>query len=52
MQKYVTIVYKLENIIFLDRIVLNVNNFKCKNIYNIYKEINIYIIKQIYYFIL
>lgn len=50
MQKYVTIVYKLENIIFLDRIVLNVNNFK--NIYNIYKEINIYIIKQIYYFIL
>lgn len=50
MQKYVTIVYKLENIIFLDRIVLNINNFK--NIYNIYKEINIYIIKQIYYFIL
>lgn len=50
MQKYVTIVYKLENIIFLDRILLNVNNFK--NIYNIYKEINIYIIKQIYYFIL
>lgn len=42
MQKYVTIVYKLENIIFLDRIVLNVNNFK--NIYIIYIKKLIYIL--------